>query len=77
MAFETLTEPSYLEPQEPDIPVKFIVGTDDVSTQDPEYEVKLMCYAMQISKYGRELDKWSKNVKNRKNNHSCIFTIVL
>eukprot|EP00957_Ditylum_brightwellii_P185645 14134688-Ditylum_brightwellii.AAC.1 len=28
MAFETLTEPRYLEPQEPDIPVKFIVNAD-------------------------------------------------
>ena len=59
MAFETLTEPSYLEPCEPDITVKFIVGMDDVSTQDPEYEVKLMRYKMQILKYGRELDEWS------------------
>ena len=58
MAFETLTEPSYLEPWEPDIPVKFIADVDDVSTQDPEYEVKLMRYKMQISKYGRELDEW-------------------
>ena len=32
---------------------------------------------MQISKYGRELDKWSKNVKNWKNNGSHMFTIVL
>eukprot|EP00957_Ditylum_brightwellii_P087862 6690941-Ditylum_brightwellii.AAC.1 len=32
---------------------------------------------MQISKYGREIDKWSKNVKNWKNNHSCMFAIVL
>eukprot|EP00957_Ditylum_brightwellii_P132008 10065447-Ditylum_brightwellii.AAC.1 len=38
MAFETLTEPTYLEPQEPDIPVKFIVNTDGASTQDPEYK---------------------------------------
>ena len=57
MAFETLTESSYLEPREPDISVKFIVGADDVSTQDSEYEVKLMRYKMQISKYGRELDE--------------------
>eukprot|EP00957_Ditylum_brightwellii_P005890 447395-Ditylum_brightwellii.AAC.2 len=29
MSFETLTKPTYLEPQEPDIPSEFIVGTDD------------------------------------------------
>eukprot|EP00957_Ditylum_brightwellii_P054402 4121914-Ditylum_brightwellii.AAC.1 len=49
MAFETLTEPTYLDPQEPDIPVKFIIDTDD----------------------------WSKNVKNWKNNCSCMFASVL
>eukprot|EP00957_Ditylum_brightwellii_P107845 8226877-Ditylum_brightwellii.AAC.1 len=38
VAFETLTKPTYLEPQEPDIPVKFIADADDVSTQDPEYK---------------------------------------
>ena len=36
-----------------------------------------MRYKMQIQKYGPELDEWSKNVKNWKNNHSCMFTIVL
>eukprot|EP00957_Ditylum_brightwellii_P116651 8898442-Ditylum_brightwellii.AAC.1 len=61
MAFVTLIEPTYPEPQEPDIPAKFIADTDNVSTQDPKYEVKLMCYKMQISKYGREIDEWSKN----------------
>eukprot|EP00957_Ditylum_brightwellii_P080824 6148171-Ditylum_brightwellii.AAC.1 len=76
MAFETLTEPTYLETREPDIPVKFIVDADGMSTQDPEYEVKLMHHKMQISKYGYELDKWSKNVKNWKNNCSCMFAIV-
>jgi hypothetical protein len=58
MAFETLTEPSYIEPWEPDIPVKFVIGADDKSKEDSEYEVKLMRYKMQISKYGRELDEW-------------------
>eukprot|EP00957_Ditylum_brightwellii_P091062 6932813-Ditylum_brightwellii.AAC.1 len=77
MAFETFTEPTYPEPQEPDIPAKFIVDTDDVSTQDPKYEVKLMCYKMRISKYGHEIDEWSKNEKNWKNNCSCMFTIIL
>eukprot|EP00957_Ditylum_brightwellii_P180870 13779802-Ditylum_brightwellii.AAC.1 len=64
MAFETLTEPTYPEPQEPDIPAKFIVDAVNVSTQDPEYKVKLMHYKMQISKFSREINKWSKNVKN-------------
>ena len=41
MAFETLTEPSYDEPKEPDIPVKVIVD-GETKTEDPEYEVKLM-----------------------------------
>eukprot|EP00957_Ditylum_brightwellii_P010248 774991-Ditylum_brightwellii.AAC.1 len=68
MAFETLTEPTYPEPQEPDIPAKFIVNVDNISTQDPKYKEKLMHYKMQISKYGCEIDKWSKNVKNWKNN---------
>eukprot|EP00957_Ditylum_brightwellii_P157647 11998874-Ditylum_brightwellii.AAC.1 len=77
MAFETLAEPTYLEPREPDIPAKFIVDTDDVSTQDPKYKVKLMHYKMRISKYGRELDEWSKNIKNWKNNRSHMFAIVL
>ena len=36
-----------------------------------------MRYNMQISKYGRELDEWSKNVKNWKNNCSRMFAIVL
>eukprot|EP00957_Ditylum_brightwellii_P018281 1377367-Ditylum_brightwellii.AAC.1 len=32
---------------------------------------------MQISKYGCKLDKWSKNIKNWKNNCPCMFVIVL
>ena len=77
IAFKTLTEPLYLEPQEPDIPAKFVIGADDKSKEDPEYEVKLLRYKMQISKYGRDLDEWSKNVKNWKNNRSRMFAIVL
>ena len=76
MAFESLAEPSYLEPWEPDILVKFVIGADDKSKEDPEYEVKLLRYKMQISKYGRDLDEWSKNVKNWKNNCSHMFAIV-
>ena len=66
MAFETLTEPSYLERREPDIPAKFITNADggNKKEEDPEYEVKLLRYKMQISKYGRDLDEWSKNVKS-------------
>eukprot|EP00957_Ditylum_brightwellii_P207759 15354420-Ditylum_brightwellii.AAC.1 len=63
MAFETLTELTYLEPWEPDIPVKFIVDVDGVSTQDPECKLKLMLYKMQISKYGHELDRLSKMLR--------------
>eukprot|EP00957_Ditylum_brightwellii_P200874 15311888-Ditylum_brightwellii.AAC.1 len=77
MTFKTFTEPTYLEPWEPDIPAKFIVDADDVSTQDPKHKEKLIHYKMQISKYGCELDKWSKYVKNWKNNRSCMFVIVL
>eukprot|EP00957_Ditylum_brightwellii_P112283 8560998-Ditylum_brightwellii.AAC.1 len=73
----TLTEPTYPEPQEPDISAKFIIDADDVSTQDPEYKVKLMCYKMQISKYVRVVDEWLKSIKNWKNNCSCMFVIVL
>ena len=32
MAFDTLTESSYLEPREPDIPINLIIGKDDMST---------------------------------------------
>eukprot|EP00957_Ditylum_brightwellii_P057019 4321032-Ditylum_brightwellii.AAC.1 len=32
---------------------------------------------MQISKYGCEIDEWSKSVKNWKNNRTCMFAIVL
>jgi hypothetical protein len=74
---QSLTEPSYIEPREPDIHVKFIIGAANKSKEDPEYKVKLMRYKMQISKYGHELDEWSKNVKNWKNNRSYIFAIVL
>ena len=73
-AFETLTQPSYDEPEEPDIPERFISGTSDA---DPAYEVNLMRYKMQISKYARNHDKWTKNVKNWKNNRSRMFAIVL
>eukprot|EP00957_Ditylum_brightwellii_P148491 11305712-Ditylum_brightwellii.AAC.1 len=32
---------------------------------------------MQISKYGCEIDEWSKNVKNWKNNCSHMFAVIL
>ena len=45
MAFKTLIELSYLEPQEPDIHV-MIIGKGDIRTEDPEYNVKSMHYKM-------------------------------
>ena len=32
---------------------------------------------MQIRMYTRNHDEWSKNIKNWKNNRSCMFAIVL
>ena len=41
IAFETLTEPSYDEPREPEFPLKMVGGGDN-KTKDPEYKAKLM-----------------------------------
>lgn len=41
IVFETLTEPSYNDPKEPDFPIKMI-SNGDKKTEDPEYEAKLM-----------------------------------
>ena len=47
MAFETLIKSLYLEPMEPDIPAKFIIGNDgNKKGEDLEYEVKLLRYKM-------------------------------
>ena len=46
VAFDTLIEPSYDEPEEPDFPLKMMVGDDGKSKEDPEYKAKLMRYRM-------------------------------
>ena len=76
-AFETLTQPVYDEPEEPDIPERYIAADGGKSEEDLAYEVKLMIYKMQISKYARNHDEWTKSVKNWKNNRSRMFDIVL
>ena len=77
MAFESLTEPSYHEPDEPEFSLKMMVGVDGEKVEDPEYEAKLMRYRMLVQKYARCDDEYSKLVKNWKNNRSCMFAIVL
>ena len=76
-AFETLTQPVYNEPAEPDIPERYITADGGKSKEDPAYEVKLMRYKMKISKYARNNDEWNKSVKNWKNNRSQMLAIVL
>ena len=51
MAFESLTEPSYDELEEPDFPLKMMDGTGDKKIEDPEYEVKLIRYRIHAQKY--------------------------
>ena len=77
MTFESLTEPSYDEPEEPDFPLKMMDGIGDKKVEDPEYEVKLIRYRIRAQKYARCDDEYSKLVKNWKNNCSCMFAIVL
>ena len=55
-AFETFTQPVYDEPVELDIPERYIAADGGKSKEDPAYEVKLMRYKMQISKYARNHD---------------------
>ena len=50
VAFDTLIEPSYNEPEEPDFPLKMMVDDDGKSKEDPEYEAKLMRYRMRVIK---------------------------
>ena len=76
MVFETITEPMYNEPAEPVVPERFY-SYKDKSSEDPEYKSKSLYYRMQLSMYTRNHNEWSKNVKNWKNNHSCMFAIVL
>ena len=42
IAFDTLTEPSYDEPEEPEFSRKMMDGVDGERVEDPEYEAKLM-----------------------------------
>ena len=53
MAFDTLKEPSYREPEEPEFPLKMIDGVGDQKVEDPEYEVKLIQYRIRAQKYAR------------------------
>ena len=70
MAFESLTEPSYNEPEEPDFPQKMMDGVGDKKVEDPEYEVKLIWYRIPTTKYARCDNEYAKLVKNWKNNRS-------
>ena len=42
MVFDTLTEPSYDEPDEPEFPRKMKDGVGDEKVENPEYEVALL-----------------------------------
>ena len=44
MVFESLTKPSYDEPEEPNFPLKMMDGDNGKKEEDPEYEVKLIQY---------------------------------
>ena len=77
MSFDTLTEPSYHQPEEPEFPLKMMDGVGDQKVEDPEYEVKLIQYRIRAQKYVHCNDEYSKLVKSWKNNHSCMFNIVL
>ena len=57
MAFETLTEPSYDEPEEPDFPLKMMDGVGDTKTEDPEYEIKLITDAAKFEMVKEKLGK--------------------
>ena len=46
MSFDTLTEPSYHEQEEPEFPLKMMDDVDGKRVEDPEYEAKLMRYRM-------------------------------
>ena len=77
MAFDTLTEPSYDEPEESEFPQKMIDGVGDKKVEDSEYEVKLMRYRIHATKYARCDNEYAKLVKSWKNNCSRMFAIVL
>ena len=77
LAFDTLTEPSYDEPEEPEFPQKMMDGVGDKKVEDPEYEAKLMRYRIHATKYACCDYEYAKLVKNWKNNRSRMFVIVL
>ena len=77
VAFDTLIEPLYDEPEEPDFPLKMMVDADGKSKEDPEYKAKLMRYRILVTKYSRCDDEYNKLVKSWKNNRSRMFAIVL
>ena len=77
ISFETLTELSYHELEEPEFPLQMMDGIGDQKVEDPEYEVKLIQYRIRAQKYARCDDEYSKLVKNWKNNRSHMFAIVL
>ena len=53
MVFESLREPSYDEPEEPDFPLNMMDGVSDQKVEDPENEVKSIRYRMHATKYAR------------------------
>ena len=53
MAFDTLTEPSYDEPEEPEFPQMMMDGVGEKKVVDPEYEAKLIRYRIHATKYAR------------------------
>ena len=67
MAFETLTEPHYDEPAEPE-PPKRVAGEDAV-----DLELKVITYKMAATKNAKANDDWSKCLKNWKNTvRACL-----
>ena len=76
MVFDTLTELSYHEPEEPEFPLKMMDGVDGKKVEDPEYEAKLMRYRMHAQKYTHCDDEYSKLVKSWKNDCSSIHIHV-
>ena len=73
VAFDTLIEPSYDEPDEPEFLLKMMADVDGKKVEDPEYEAKLMWYRMLVTKYARCDNEYNKLVKSWKNNRSRMF----
>ena len=63
MAFESLTEPSYDEPEEPDFPLKMVDYIGDKKVEDHEYELKLIWNRIHAIKYARCDNEYPQNVK--------------